>query len=174
MIKYLYYLAASIFLVFLSQSILSAIIPPENLNILIVFLVFVTFVWGINFGFIFAVFIGFMLNLYSYLPLGTYIVIYLILIVMVEYLHKQIFINFTFATNIILILLSTALYNILLVFLNFIFYMLDLTRIYISLDRQFFSNLFWQIVYNLCLISLVFVFARAIFKKLNLAILIKR
>jgi hypothetical protein len=115
-----------------------------------------------------------MLNLYSYLPLGTYIAIYLILILMVEYLHKQIFINFTFSTNILLILLSTILYNILLVISNFLFYVLGVTNVYISLDQQFFSNLLWQIIFNLALISLVFIFAKAIFKKLNLAILIKR
>jgi rod shape-determining protein MreD len=174
MIKYLYYLLASLLLVFLSQSIFSALIPPENLNILIVFLVFITFVWGLNPGFIFAVFVGFLLNLYSYLPLGTYIVIYLIIIALVDYLHKQIFINFTFSTNIILILLSTILYGFLMAIISFIFYILGVTRIYISLDREFFNNLFWQTIFNFILISLVFIFAKAIFKKLNLAILIKR
>lgn len=174
MIKYLYYFLGSVFLVFLSQSIFSAIIPPENLNILVVFLVFVTFVFGLNSGFVFAVFIGFLLNLYSYLPLGTYVVIFLLIIFMVDYLHKQIFINFTFSTNFILILLSTVVYNLLLAIVSFLFYILGITRIYIELDQVYLSNLFWQIIFNLILISLVFVFARAIFKKLNLAILIKR
>jgi rod shape-determining protein MreD len=174
MLKYAYYLLISLVLVFFSQSIFSAFIAPENLNILLVFLVFITFVWGFDLGFIFAVFIGFLLNLYSYLPLGSYIVIFLLIILLVDFLHRQIFINFTFSTNIILILISTLAYSILLVGVNFIFYFLGITRIYINLDGIFLTNLFQQIISNLVLICLIFICAKAIFKKLNLAILVKR
>jgi hypothetical protein len=174
MIKYFYYLLISLGLVFLSQSVFSAILPAENFNILAVFLVFVTFVWGLDLGFIFAVLLGLITNYYSYLPLGTYILIYLALVFMVDYLHQQIFINFTFFTNIILILLSTLLYNALLVSLNFILYLIGAIRVFIRLDALFYTNLFYQIIFNFILVSLVFVFAKAIFKKLNLAILVKR
>lgn len=174
MLKYPFYFLLSLFLVFLSQGIFSAFISPERLNILIVFLVFVTFVLGLDVGFIFAVCIGFLLNLYSYLPLGTYIIIFCLVVFLVDYLHKQIFINFTFSTNIVLILLSTILYFFSLAVINFIFYILGIVKIYISLDQQFFANLFWQIIYNLILMALIFIFAKAIFKKLNLTILVKR
>jgi len=174
MAKYFYYLLISLALVFLSQSVFSAFIPPQNINLLVVFLVFATFAWGADLGFVFAVFIGLFMNLYSYLPLGTYIVIYLLIVALVDYLHRQIFINFTFATNIILILLSTILYDILLLAFNSIFHFLGLTQIYISLDKIFWADLFWQIIFNALAIGLIFIFAKAIFQKLNLAILAKR
>lgn len=174
MMKFVYYLLISFVLVLLNQSVLLAFIPSENLNILLVSLVFVTFVWGFDTGFIFAVFIGFLLNLYSYLPLGTYILVFILIIGLVDFLHKQVFINFTFSTNIILIVLSTLFYSFLLTAINFILYFLGFISIYISIDKMFLTNLFWQIVSNSIFICLIFIFAKAIFKKLNLAILAKR
>ena len=172
--KVIYYFLLSLGLVFLNQSIVSALIPPENINILLTFLVFITFVWGLNLAFIFAISIGFLLNYFSYLPFGTFIIIYLIIIFTVDYLHKEIFINFTYFTNIILIVISTLLYTILLFGANFLFYIFGLVDIYILFDSNFAANLFLKIFNNIILISIIFVFAKAIFKRLNLTILIKR
>src|SRR4030042_4947527 len=119
MLKIFYYLLLSLCLVFLNQSVVSVLVPPENINVLLTFLVFIAFVWGFNLAFIFAIFIGFFMNYNSYLPFGTFFFIYLVIISVVDYLHKQIFINFTFFTNIILIIVSTILYAFLLTTLNF-------------------------------------------------------
>lgn len=174
MFKYIYCLFLSLLLVFLTQSVLTAFFPAERINLLLIFLVFITFVSGLNWGFIFALFIGLFLNFYSYLPFGSYVLIFLAVVFSVDYLHKQIFINFTFATNVILITASTFLYTLLLVLINFIFYVSGLSRVYIALDQSFGYNLFWQLFNNLILMSIVFIFAKAIFKKLNLTILVKR
>ncbi|MCX6745204.1 MAG: hypothetical protein NTX82_06820 [Candidatus Parcubacteria bacterium] len=174
MLKYFYCFFLSLVLVFLSQSVFIAFIPPERLNLLVVFLVFITFVSGLNWGFAFALFIGLLANFYSYLPFPSYIIIYLIIIFMVDYLHRQIFINFTFATNLILIILSTVAFSLLLTIINLIFYFLGISRIYIGLDWVWLANFIWQIINNLILMSLIFVLAKAIFKKLNLTILVKR
>ncbi len=137
-------------------------------------MVFITFVSGLNWGFVFALFIGLLVNFYSYLPFPSYILIYLFIIFMVDYLHQQIFINFTFATNFILIILSTAMFSLLLALTNFIFYFLGVSLVYISLDWDWLANFIWQVINNIILMSLIFVLARAIFKKLNLTILVKR
>ncbi|MCX6740254.1 MAG: hypothetical protein NTZ49_03435 [Candidatus Parcubacteria bacterium] len=174
MVKYLSYLLFSLILIFLHQSFFASIVPDANINIIIVFLVFVTFVWGLDASFYFAIFIGYLQGFYSYLPFGTFIPVYLAIIVLVDYLHRQIFINFTFSTNLLLIIISTLFYNILLLILAFFLYLVRITQVSINLDKIYFSNLIWLTIDNLILSSLIYVVASAIFRKMNLTILIKR
>src|SRR4030042_1127695 len=174
MIKYLYLLIIAFILVFLDLTALAVFLPAQMINILLVMLVFITFIWGFNYGFFFSVAIGFFLGLFTYLPFFTYILIYLMITLIIDYLHKQIFINFTFFTNLFLMIIATFLYTIFWILSNLCFYMLGFSRIYISLDKFFLYEFFWQIILNSILISIMFIFARAIFKKLNLAFLIQR
>jgi cell shape-determining protein MreD len=174
MIKYFYYLIISFCLVFIVQSFFSALGFLSNLNVLLVFIAFILIVWGFNLSFVFAIFIGLFLNIYSYLPFGTFILIYLLILFCVNFLYKNIFINFSLVTSLILIILSTICYEFLLLILNFIFYLVDLVNIYIILDKAFFFNLLWQIALNSLLMAFIFILGQVTTKKLNLTFLIKR
>ncbi|MFA5188815.1 MAG: hypothetical protein WC460_05635 [Patescibacteria group bacterium] len=174
MIKYLYYIFISLFLVFIQQSILMVFGYTANLNILLVFLVFITIISGFNLGFIFSVIIGLIAGLYSYLPFGSLIIIFLLIISLVNFLYKHVLINFSYLTNIILIVMATFLYNCLLVLINYLAYLLGMIRIYISVDSIFLINFLWQNILNVALISLIFVIAKLTIKKLNLVFLIKK
>jgi len=174
MIKYLYYLIASFLLVLIVQSTLPALGFFSNLNILLIFIIFVLIVWGFNAGFIFALFIGLFLNIYSFLPLGTFILIYLIILFGANFLYKNVFINFSLFTSLILISIATLLYEFLLLTFSFIFYSIGLLIIYMPLDKIFLTNLGWQLILNIILMSLIFIFGQITTRKLNLAFLIKR
>jgi len=174
MIKYFYYLFLSLILVFLQQSVLPALGFLANLNILLVFLVFITIIFDFNLGFIFAIFIGFLVNVFSFLPLGTFIIIYLVILGVINFLYKHVFINFSFLTNLILIVLATFIFNLLLLLVAFLFYLLNLTNIYIVLDGAFLINFLWQIILNSIMISLVYILAKLTIKKLNLVFIIKK
>ncbi len=174
MIKYLYYFLISLALVFIAQSILPALTPFSNLNLLLVTLVFITIIFGFNLGFIFAVLIGFLINIYSYLPLGTLIIVYLLVLLAVNFLYKNVLINFSFYTNLILILVATFLYSLLVYILNLLFNFLGFVKLYINLDWIFLANLGWQLLSNLILMMALYFIAKFTIKKLNLAFLIKK
>jgi cell shape-determining protein MreD len=174
MIKYLYYFIISLVLVLLVQSFFPNLGIFSNINVLLIFLIFVLIVWGFNAAFVYALFIGLFLNIYSYMPLGSFIVIYLIILLGANFLYKNVFINFSLFTSLILIILSTLLFQILFITINFISYLLGLVNIYTPLDKIFLSNLIWQLVINSILIALIFIFGQVTTKKLNLAFLIKR
>ncbi len=174
MLKYFYYFVISLVLVLLVQSLFSSLGIFSNLNLLLIFMIFVLIVWGFNIAFIYALFIGLFLNIYSYMPLGTFIIIYLIILFGANFLYKNVFINFSLFTSLILIILATLLYQILYVIFNFLFYLIGLVAIYTPLDKIFLSNLIWQLALNSILIALIFIFGQVTSKKLNLAFLIKR
>jgi len=174
MLKYLYYFLISFILVLLSHSILSAFGTGVKFDIILVILVFITIVWGFNLGFIFAIFIGILLGIYSYLPLGSFVLIYLIIVALVNFLHKNVLINFSLITSIILIILSVFLYNILLYFFNLILYLLNVVNIYIVMDNNYWFNIAGQILFNSLLMIFIFIIGKATFKRLNLVFLIKR
>ncbi|MBN1326072.1 hypothetical protein JW977_03800 [Candidatus Falkowbacteria bacterium] len=174
MIKYLYYIIISFLLVIIVQSIFPALGFLSNLNILLIFVIFILIVWGFNVSFIFALFIGLFLNIYSFLPIGTFILIYLIILFGANFLYKNVFINFSLFTSLILILMSTIVYEFLLLIFSLIFHLIGLTAIYFTLDKIFLSNLGWQLILNAVLMSLIFIFGQISTRKLNLVFLIKR
>ncbi|HDQ23007.1 MAG TPA: hypothetical protein ENN28_03495 [Candidatus Uhrbacteria bacterium] len=174
MIKYIYYLLISLFLVFIAQSVLSPLGILSNLNLLLVVLVFITVIFGFNLGFIFAVLIGFLANIYSFLPLGSLIISYLAIIAVINFFYKNVFINFSFYTILILILIATFLNFFIIYLLNLFFYFLGVVSLYVIVDKIFLLNLLWQFLLNLLFITILYFIAKFTIKKLNLAFLIKK
>jgi len=174
MIKYIIYFVISFVLVYVQQSFLTAFDTFYNLNLLLVFLIFIAVIFGFNLSFIFTIFIGLFLSIYSYLPIGSFIIIYLIVLALVGYLHRNFLINLSFYTSLILMSVATIVYNILVLIFTYFFYSIGLINIYISLDNNYINNTIWQLILNLILMALVFLIAQATVKKLNLAFLFKK
>lgn len=174
MIKYLYYLLIVFFIVWLMQNVLSASSLLINLNVILVFLVFVTIVFGINLGFIFALYAGVLMSFYSYLPFGTIMVAYVMVIVLVNFLYKNVFINFSLYTALILSCLATVFYTLVIFLFNLLLFFLGLTLVYLNLDQTYFFAFAWQLGCNLVLMSLTFLLAQFTIKRLNLVFLIKK
>lgn len=174
MIKYLYYFLFSFFLVLLQQSFFTAFDFFSNLNILLVFLVFITIIFGFNLGFIFALFIGLILSIYSLIPWGSVILIYLVVLLIINFLYKNILTNLSFYTSLIMIILATLLYVLLVLLVFYLAYLADLNQVYIAINRGFWDNLIDQLILNTGLMALLFLIARFTYKKLNLAFLLKK
>ena len=174
MIKYFYYLIIAFILVYIQQSIVTAFSLLLNLNLLLVALIFITIIFGYNVGFIFAIYLGFLINLFSFLPFGSFIIIYLLILTIVNFLYKHVLINLSFYTSLILILIATCLYTIIISLYNLLLYFFKVTSIYMELDRTFFQNLGEQLIWNLLLMAVIFLIAKTSLKKLNLAFLLKK
>jgi len=173
MSKYFFNFLIISLLVILIQGVFSALNILFPLNIFLVILVFITIIFGFNWGFIFSIFAGFALNLFSYLPLGSFIIIYLVVLLSVSFLYKNVFINLSLYTSLLLTFLATLIYQLLILLFNFMFYFLNLINIYITIDRTLLIYLGKQIILNLLVMSILFILAKATSKRLNLAFLIK-
>lgn len=174
MIKYLYYLIIVFFIVWLTQSVFSTSSILINLNLVLVFLVFITIIFGFNLGFVFAVYAGFLMNFYSYLPFGTLIAIYVAVITSVNFLYKNVFINFSLYTSVILISLATVFYSLVVYLFNLFYYFVGLTTVYLPLNQLYFFAFAWQLGGNLILMILIFILAQFTIKRLNLVFLFKK
>jgi len=174
MIKYFYYLFISLLLVLLQQGVLANLTLFSNLNLLLVVLVFITIVSGYNLGFILAVFIGLFSYFFSFLPFGTFIIIYLIILVLIDFLYKHVLINFSFYTSLILIVLATILYNFLLILFGYFYFWAGIMSFNFNLDKIFLANSLWQVASNAFLMAIIFIIAKITIKKLNLVFLFKK
>ena len=174
MLKYIFHFFVAFILTMIQQSFITGLADFSSLNILLVFLIFVTIVWGFNLGFIYAIYIGILINIYSFLPIGTYVVIYMLLIIIIDYLYKNLLINFSLITNLLLTILATLIYSLLSVFAAYFFYYLNVINIYIDFDKQYFDALWSQLILNIILMCIIYLAAKSTIKKFNLAFLIKK
>src|SRR4030042_6159880 len=174
MIKYLAFIVLSLLVVLISISLIPVLGFFSNLNIILVFLVITTIIFGFNHGFLFAVIIGFFMNFYSFFPFGTYIIIFLLIIWLVDFLYKHVLINFSIFSNMILIIIGTLVYSFFIILFNYIFYLLGLIKFYIFFDRFFLLSLIWQLGLNLLLIMILFFLAKLTIKRLNIVFLLKK
>ena len=174
MTKYIIILIITFLLVILTQAIFSSFNILLPLNLFLVLLVFITMIFGFNWGFVMSIFIGLCLNLFSALPFGTIIIIYLIVVTVVSFLYKNVFINLSLYTSLLLTFLATLLYQFLILLFNFILYLINLTSIYIIFDRMFWLNLAQQVIFNLIVMTVIFILAKATSQRLNLAFLVKK
>jgi cell shape-determining protein MreD len=173
MIKYLYIFFIAIFIIFLQQSILSASDLFGNLNALLILLVFMTIVFGFNYGFIWSVLVGLLLSFYSILPFGLFILVYLLVLLVVNILYRQIFTNLSFYTSLILMVIATIIYNLILLISTYLFYQLNVMSVFLIIDYDFLNKFVSQIILNLLAMALIFTIAKFTYKKLNLAFIAK-
>lgn len=173
MIKYLYSFVIAAVLVFIQVSILSVFNITYNLNLLLVFLIFTTIIFGLKRSIIFAVFIGLLINIYSFLPFTTIFIIYLIIIMLINYLYKNVFTNFSYFSSLILAVVGTVGYSLLTAVFAYFFYIINLTNIYIIIDYNYIKNIIAAIILNLILISVFYLFAKTTIKTLNLSLVLK-
>ncbi len=174
MIKYLLYFLAAFSLVFIQVSFLDALPLFMNLNLILVILIFINIVFGFDTSFIFALLFGFFLNLYTFLPLGIFIIIFLAIIWLIDFLYKNIFINFSFFSNLILVAIGTIAYAILVLVTYFLAFLAGATGTYIIIDKIFWQNFFSQIILNLFFMVCLFYLAKLTIKRLNTVFLFKK
>jgi len=173
MIKYIAYFLISFFLVFIQQSLFSGFSLLADLNILLITIVYITLVFGFNLGFIFALFIGFGIGLYTFLPFGVLLLIFLAIVFLIDLVNKYILTSFSFFTNFILIIGATISYYILIIVFSNLFFYLKILEVNLNLDQRFLDGFFNQLFLNTLLMIFLYLISKITFKRLNLAFLIQ-
>jgi len=174
MINYIYYFIIAFLLVLATQSILTSSEFLMNFNFLLVVIVFITIIFGFNLGFIWAIFIGLFMSIYSYMPIGSYILIFLLIVFIIDFLYKNVLTNFSLYSSLILMIVATLIFNFVLVLLNYLLYFFGLISLYIVLDSSYWQSFIWQLILNIVIMTIIFLLSKATIKKLNLAFLIKK
>jgi len=163
MIKALVKQTLIILIVALSQVAILANLSKhlKNLDIILVTIIFVSVAYRFYIGVIYALFCGFFVDLYSTLPFGSNMIIYLIVLYCVYIISQKLLTNKSLYSLVALTFISTFFYAFLLyvlrVFLSLSHFKdYSLIKDYSLLATQ---NVFWQLIFNVgCAVLLFFVF----------------
>lgn len=163
--------AVFVILVSLVQAGFLSVLPwPANyLNLVLSAAIFITFAIEYRQGLWFSFFAGLIIDLFSYLPFGSFSAILLATVIAVNALFNNFFTNKSLYSLIFLGLLGSLIYTTALLFFNFSFFIVGLPN---NLDIFFAANnllgLAWQIAFNIALLVVsffVFNFFNKKFKK---------
>lgn len=147
--------------------------PLNNLNVILTTIVFITIILNYRLGLYSAVLAGIVLDLYSVNGLGPVIITLLVVVLSLNFLFNNFFTNRSFYSLLVLGFIGTVIYDVVLLFLKYIFYSLKINGLIPNLDRFWFYNFSWQIILNLVLISLIFLIFNALSKKLKSVFLVR-
>jgi rod shape-determining protein MreD len=93
---------------------------------------------------------GFILDLSSSLPFGTYTLVLLITFLLINFLYKKFFTLPSLSALVFIALGGTLFYQILLFSLSWLFYLVKLTsQTFLSINMTYLNALIWQIALNL-------------------------
>lgn len=160
--KYLLIALLIIFIFILQQSIILNLDPRFNLWPVI--FVFTLFTFNEKLALIWTLSSSFLLDLYSPLPFGIYLVIYFIIIFIIYLLAKNFITNRSFLSLIILTLIASLIFNLLMFLCQEIFIWLS------NLDRLLiinFQTILIQILSNTIIAVLLYIFTLKFSKKLK-------
>jgi rod shape-determining protein MreD len=147
--------------------------PANNLNIVLTVVIFITVILSYRLGFFWAVLSGIIIDLYSINSFGIVTLALVATVLGINILFDNFFTNRSFYSLLILGLIGTVLYNFIILILKFIFYFLKINNLSPSLNHFWFYDFFWQMILNLVLISVIFLFFNSLSKKLKSVFLIR-
>jgi rod shape-determining protein MreD len=147
--------------------------PANNLNLILTVVIFITVILSYRLGFFWAILSGVIIDLYSINSFGIVTLALVATVFGVNILFDNFFTNRSFYSLLMLELIGTVFYNFIVLILNFIFYSFKINVLSFGLDRFWFYNFFWQIILNLILISIIFLFFNLLSKKLKSVFLIR-
>lgn len=146
----------------------------NDLNLILVILVFVLGLWGLNLALWWAVGIGILLDIFSFYPFSVFLISLSLSVIAVNLLLVNFFTDRSLYSFLGLTVFFTLLYNFIL---NTFFYFLPLadarTALFI-LDAKFWINLFARIILNLIATWIIFYVINFVSNKLKPAFLIKK
>ena len=135
-------------------------LPGEitNLNLVLVFLVFISIAYNFYLAAVYAFFIGFISDIYSILPFGALLVALLVTLYLTYKVYENLLTNKSYYTMIGLITTASISYTVMLFLYNVSFKILWLNQaIELSSLISIWLHVFiWQIIYNIIAISIMF------------------
>lgn len=127
----------------------------SNVNILLIFLVFTLIINGIDKALFYAFFAGIIMDIFSFMPFGTYSFSFIFSILAANFLQINFFTNRSLYSFLALTASATILSFLFSVIFNLII-SLFLTENYISLNNEFYLSAVYQLFINTLLMIFVY------------------
>jgi len=144
----------------------------SNLNLALVVLIFILGFSGFNLTAFWTVGLAFLLEIFSFLPFGAYLISLSLTVIIASWLLNYFFTNRSLYSFLALIALSTVIYDLLMNFFILIFIEINFTA-YI-LDSGFWFSILEQIGLNLFLTFIIYYIIYFLGKGLRPVFLIKK
>ena len=151
-IKIIFNLISIIFLVILQISFISGLPGmAANLNLILVILIFILGFSGLELAAWWAVGAGFLLEIFSFLPFGAYLVSLSLTIFIAKFLLNNFFTNRSLYSFLALTGLATIIYRVIIYFFVLFFAQIDLI-----FDSNFFIAILEQVGLNFLLTFIIY------------------
>lgn len=157
------------FLSLFQMSFLSVMPWPLNyLNLILSIIFFVAIILDYWQGLWLALFFGLILDFFSFFHFGTITIVILITLIIIEFLFKNFFTNKSLYSLIVLGFLGNIIYATGLLVFNFLYFIFNVSN---GLNKFLTSTniygLFWQMIFNVCILFILFLVYNFLSKKLK-------
>lgn len=164
----------TIFLVAIQLSFISGLPSGfNNLNLILVLLIFILALGGLRFSVWWAIGAGLLMDTLSFLPFGTYLISLAAIAFLIDFLLKGWFTNRSLYTFLALTALATFSYSILIKLASYLMHFLSGNELFLILNNEFWVNELNQLILNLLLAAIIFYFFNLLSIKLKPVFLIK-
>lgn len=128
----------------------------DNFNFALVALIVILLVSSFSTSLWWAIGVGFLLDIYSFLPFGVYLACFFFTVLVANFLLVNFFTDRSLYSFLALIFLSSICFNFL--FYSFIYFLeiFGVTSAVVVLGRIFWINLTWQIFFNTLAVFILF------------------
>lgn len=131
----------------------------QNLDVILVVLIFAAVVYRFYFGVIYALILGFFLDLYSALPFGLILLCYMLVLYFVYLIFQKLLTNKSFYSLLGVTFIGTLIYSLLLYSLRILYYFIYIKDYLLIKNYTITSlnNIGWQLLLNLLFALLLFI-----------------
>jgi len=142
-------------------------VPMSLLNVVLVFLIFISVVYEFYHSLAYGLVMGLFLDLYSALPFGAMLLSLMITLYVVYKVFQHLLTNKSFYTLLGLTGLATIVYNLVLYFYLLLFYFVQTKdkELLVGLSVQKGHDFLWQLLLNLVFAALLFFVFNSISRK---------
>jgi len=146
----------------------------NNLNLILIILVFILVLFGLDIAAWWTVGIGLLLDIFSFMPFGIYLVSLSLTIIITNFLLINFFTNRSLYSFLALVSIATLIYAVLLTCLSYFVNLLGIKETALVINKNFWLIKFYQLILNLIITTTIFYLINFISKKLRPVFLLRR
>jgi len=145
-----------------------------NINIILVAIIFTLALSDLKYALWQVVGFGFIFDIYSFLPFGIYLISLSTSVLLINFLLKRFFTNRSLYSFCALIIFFTIFYEFIFNFFVYMFSILRENIIFFIFYKDFWVNVFFQIIFNLLAVFFIFYILNLFSDKLKPVFLLKK
>lgn len=158
--NYIKFFLNALLIIFLCLFQVSAILalpfPFNKINLLIIAIVFVLFIYDFEMAFFWTVLSGLLLDFYAFSSSGANFISLILSLVIINFLFKNFLTDRSLYSFFALSTISLIVYEIGYLLVNFLFFIFGQKEMIIEFGRSFFMNLFYGLLLDWLVVFLVF------------------